>query len=206
MSNEKWILYYNVEQKRSWDKRREPSPTTPKPSLHPKKAMLCIWWNWKGVLYYELLLESQRINSNRYCSQLDQLKAVLDKKCQEWVNRKCIIFHQGYAQLHVSLMNRQKLLQLSWDVLIHPLYSSNIVTLDFNLFQSSQNSLNRKSFSFLEDCKRHQEEFLAQNDKKFWKTQLWSCLKNGKREWKKRWNCYSVKFLVQMKNVSFIFI
>ena len=154
---------------------------------------------------------SQRVRHNRMtelteCSQLDQLKAVLDKKCQEWVNRKCIIFHQGYAQLHVSLMNRQKLLQLSWDVLIHPLYSSNIVTLDFNLFQSSQNSLNRKSFSFLEDCKRHQEEFLAQNDKKFWKTQLWSCLKNGKREWKKRWNCYSVKFLVQMKNVSFIFI
>ena len=108
MSNEKWILYYNVEQKRSWDKRREPSPTTPKPSLHPKKAMLCIWWNWKGVLYYELLLESQRINSNRYCSQLDQLKAVLNEKCTQLVNRKYIIFHQDNTRPHVSLMTRQK--------------------------------------------------------------------------------------------------
>ena len=49
--------------------------------LHPKKVM-CTWWDWKGVLYYELLLASQMINSNKYCSQLDQLKATLDEKHQ----------------------------------------------------------------------------------------------------------------------------
>jgi len=37
-------------------------------------------------------------NSNKYCSQLDQLKAALDKKCPELVNRKCIIFHQDNAR------------------------------------------------------------------------------------------------------------
>ena len=57
-ANEKWILYNNVEQKRLWGKRNEPPPTTPKACLHPKKEMLCIWWDWKGVLYYELLLEN----------------------------------------------------------------------------------------------------------------------------------------------------
>ena len=41
--NEKWILYNSVEQKRSWGKRNEPPPTTPKASLHPKKVMLWIW-------------------------------------------------------------------------------------------------------------------------------------------------------------------
>ena len=41
--NEKWILYNNVEWKRSWGKRNEPPPTTPKAGLHPKKVMLCIW-------------------------------------------------------------------------------------------------------------------------------------------------------------------
>ena len=43
--DEKWILYNNVEQKRSWGKRKEPPPTTPKAGLHPK-VMLCIWWGW----------------------------------------------------------------------------------------------------------------------------------------------------------------
>ena len=74
--------------------------TTPNAGLHPKKVMLCIWWDWKGVLYYELLPENQMINSNKYCSQLDQLKAALDEKHPELVNRKRIIFHQDNAKMH----------------------------------------------------------------------------------------------------------
>ena len=145
-------------------KRNEPPPTTPKASLHTKKVMLCIWWDWKGVLYYELLTENQMINSNKYSSQLDQLKAVLDKKCLELVNRKCIIFHQDTPRPHVSLMTRQKLLQLGWEILIHPPYSPDIATSDFHLFQSLQNSLNGKTYNSLEDCKRHLEQFIAQKD------------------------------------------
>ena len=88
MGNEKWILHNNVERKRSWGKRNEPPPTTPKASLCPKKAMLYIWRDWKGVLYYELLPENQTINSNKYCSQLDQLKSALDEKHLELSQQK----------------------------------------------------------------------------------------------------------------------
>ena len=59
MGNEKWILYNNVDWKLTGDKQNEPAPTTSKTGLHPKKVILCIWWDWKGVLYYELLLENQ---------------------------------------------------------------------------------------------------------------------------------------------------
>ena len=59
--NEKWILFNNMEWKRSWDKRNEPPSATPKASLHSKKVMLCVWWDWMGVLYYELLPENQSI-------------------------------------------------------------------------------------------------------------------------------------------------
>uniref|UniRef100_A0AC11CZU8 Uncharacterized protein n=5 Tax=Ovis aries TaxID=9940 RepID=A0AC11CZU8_SHEEP len=166
--NEKWILFNNVERKRSWDKRNEPPPATPKASLHPKRVMLCIWWDWMGVLYYELLPENQSINSKKYCSQLDQLKAALNEKRPESVNRKCIIFHQDNARPHVSLMTRQKLLQLGWELLIPPPYSPDIAPSDYHLFRSLQNSLNGKNFSSLEDCKRHLEQFFAQKDKKFW--------------------------------------
>ena len=136
--DEKWILYNNVEWKRSWDKWNEPPPTTQKASLYTKNVMLCKWWDWKGVLYYELLPEKQTINSNKCCSQLDQLKAALDKKRSELVNRKCTIFHQDNARPPVSLMTRQKLLQLGWEVLIHPPYSPDITASDFHLFQSLQ--------------------------------------------------------------------
>ena len=127
MGNEYWILYNDMEWKRLWSKGNEPLPTTAKDGLHLKNVMLCIWWDCgEGILCYEFLLENQMINSNKDCSQIDQLKAMLDKKLPELDNRKHIIFHQDKSRLHVSLMTRQKLLQFDWDVLIHLLYSLNI--------------------------------------------------------------------------------
>ena len=69
-------------------------------------------------------------------------------------------------------MTRQKLLQLGWEVLIHPLYSPDIAPSDFHLFQSLQNSLNRKHFNSLEDRKSHLEQFFAQKDKTFWEDEI----------------------------------
>ena len=112
--------------------------------------------------------ENQTIDSNKYCSRLDQLKAALYEKRLELVNRKHIIFHQDNARLHVSLVTRQKLLQLGREVLIHLPYPPDVAPSDFNLFRSLQNSLNGNNFNSLEDCKRHLEQFFAQKDKKIW--------------------------------------
>ena len=128
MGDEKRIQYNNVEWKRSRGKWKDPSPTTPKTGLYPK--MMCIPWSWKGVLYDELPLENQMINSNKYCSQLDKLKA-LDEKHPELVNRKLTIFHQDNIRLHVSLMTRQKLLQLDCEVLTLLPYSPDVCTFRF---------------------------------------------------------------------------
>ena len=112
------------------------------------------------------LLENQTINSNKYCSQLNQLKAALNEKCPELVNRKHAVFHQDNVRPHVSVMTGQKLSQLGWEVLIHLPYSPDIAPSDFHLFWSLQNSLNGKYFNSLEDCKRHLEQFFAQKDLK----------------------------------------
>lgn len=50
--DEKWIIYNNVKRKSSWRKRNEAPLTTAKAGLHPKKVMLCIWWDWRGILHY----------------------------------------------------------------------------------------------------------------------------------------------------------
>ena len=127
--------------------------------------MLCTWWDWKGVFCYELLPENKMINSNKCCSQLDQLKVALEHP--ELVTRKCIIFHQNNARPRVSLMTKQKLLHLNWEVLSHLSCSADIAPLAFHLFKSLQNSLNEKNFNSLKDCKRHLEQFFALKGKKF---------------------------------------
>ena len=133
--NEKQIPYNNVEQKGSWGKWNEQPSTTPKAGLHPKKVMLCIWWDWKGVLYEKLFLENQTINSSKYCSQLDQLKAALNEKGPELVKRKYIIFHQDNAWC-MFLWWPGKNLQLGWEGLIHLLCSQDPAPLGVHLFWS----------------------------------------------------------------------
>ena len=96
MGDEKWILYNHIERKKSLGKQNKPPTTTSKAGLHPK-VMLCLWWDWKGVLYYELLPENQMIDSSKYCSQSDQLKVALSGN-HPLVNRKCIIFNQDNAK------------------------------------------------------------------------------------------------------------
>ena len=77
-------------------------------------------------------------NFNKYCYQLDQLKASLDRKCPDLVNRKPIVFYQDTERLHVSLMIRQKLLQPGWKVLIHSHIHQTLylqISIYFSLYQ-----------------------------------------------------------------------
>ena len=54
--DEKWVVYDNVVRKRSWSKRDEPAQSTSEADIHQKKVMLSVWWNFKGIVYFELLL------------------------------------------------------------------------------------------------------------------------------------------------------
>ena len=63
------------------------------------------------------------------------------------MNRKEVIFHHDNAKLHTSLATRQKLLKLSWEVMLHPPYRPDLEPSDYYLFRSLQNSLNIKTFN-----------------------------------------------------------
>ena len=90
------------------------------------------------------------------------MKATLDEKPPERVNKKCTIFHLTNTRLQASLMTTQRLLKCGWEVLIHAQYLPNIVPLDFHLVQSLQNYFNGKTVNSLEDHKRHLQQFFAQ--------------------------------------------
>ena len=133
-------------------------------------------------------------------------KAALGKTNPELVNRKHIIFQWDNARWPVSLMTIQKLLELSWWVLIHWPYVPDIELSDVHLFHSLQNSLNGKKSNSLENYKRQLGQFFPQKGKKFWEdgimklSEKWQKIveQNGKYT-------VQIKFLMKTKNVLFLF-
>ena len=89
-SDEKWIFCNHVKWKRLRGKQNEPPPTSSKAGLHPKKVMLCTWWDWKGVLFYEVLPENQIINFSKYCVHVDQQKTAIQQKKSEINQQKML--------------------------------------------------------------------------------------------------------------------
>ena len=64
--DEKWIYYDNPKLKYQWVDSGEQVNSTPKRNIHCNKFMLCIWWDMKGVLHYELLKPGQTVTIELY--------------------------------------------------------------------------------------------------------------------------------------------
>lgn len=71
--DEKWIHYDNPKRKKLYGPPGHASTSTAKPNIHCAKVMLCIWWDQKGVVFYELLKPGETINGERYRQQLIKL-------------------------------------------------------------------------------------------------------------------------------------
>jgi len=166
--DEKWVTYNNIKRKKSWSKPGESSQTVAKRELHPQKILLCIWWDYRGVLYYELLPQGETIDSNKYCSQLSKLKRAINDKRPELANRKGVVFHHDNARPHTSLVTRQRLRTFDWEIMPHPPYSPDIAPSDYHLFRSLQNHLDGQKFNSLEDVKNGLDQFFAQKSRNFY--------------------------------------
>ncbi|GFW70638.1 transposase [Trichonephila clavipes] len=52
----------------------------------------------------------------------------------ELANRRGVVFHQNNARPHTSVVTRQNLWELGWEVLMHPPYSPDMPPSDYHLF------------------------------------------------------------------------
>ena len=73
---------------------------------------------------------------------------MIKQKRPELINRKGTVFHYDISRPHTSLVTRQKILQLEWDVLPHPPYSPGLAPSDYYLFWSLQNILDDRDLHF----------------------------------------------------------
>ncbi|QQP49596.1 Transposase, partial [Caligus rogercresseyi] len=92
-----WIYFENLKCNESWVTPGELSTSTPRPTRYGRKTMLCVWWDQKGVIYYELLKPGETVNTQRYRQQMTDLDRVLREKRPEYQQRqhKVILLHDN---------------------------------------------------------------------------------------------------------------
>ena len=163
------------------------------------------WWCIYGGIEwgFSIMISfwKSKVNSNKLCSQLGQVKVALEKH-QELVNRKCIIFHQDTTRPCVWWpgKNFYSLAGSSDSSAIFTRYC----TFGIPFIWPLQNSLNGRKFNSLEYCKRHLEQFFAQKGK-FWKDEIMKLLKEVIRQCNKMVNTLFIKVLLKMKKTCLIF-
>lgn len=178
--DEKWIYYENPKRIKAWVKPSEPGPLQPKRNIHCGKVMLCIWWDIKGVVYYELLKTGETINGELYRRQLMRLKQALARKRPEWDSRhEKLIFQHDNARPHVAKPVKNYLENVGWEVLPHPPYSPDIAPSDYYLFNCLNNDLINERFTSFEDIEKWVSDWIASKDEEFFR--------HGIRKLPERW-------------------
>lgn len=100
------------------------------------KVMLCIWWDEKGVLFYELLKPGETMTGERYLQQLIKLEKKLNEKRPEYkTGNEAVVFHHDNTRLPVTVPVKNFLENSGWEILPHPSYSPDLAPSDYHLFR-----------------------------------------------------------------------
>lgn len=168
--DEKWIYYENPSKKKQWLDRGQPAIPSPKPDTHCKKVMLCVWWDMKGILYYELLKPCETINAQRYSLQLRRLSEAIEKKrpFRGHGKRKIILLHDN-ARPHVAISTQDTIMELGWEVLPHPAYSPDLAPSDYHLFRSMEHVLRDKNFEQTNQLRKLMNSYFASKSPAFYR-------------------------------------
>ena len=97
-----------------------------------------------------------------------RLKQAIRKKRPELINKKGVVFHHDNARRRISLVTRQKLRELGWEVLMHPPYTPDLAPSDYHVFQFLKNSFNGVKLASRDACENHLIQFFTQKSQKFY--------------------------------------
>ena len=70
----------NMKQRKEWVASGDRPKLRVKSDLHPRKTMICVWWDWKGMVHWKMLKRNAMVNKELYIAQLHCVNEVIRLK------------------------------------------------------------------------------------------------------------------------------
>ena len=175
ISDEKWIVYDNTSKRSQSLESERSSIRMRKTNKSYKKLLVCVWWNTRGLVHFEILQNVQTINSELNCQQLDRVSRALNFK---GIKNKDIRFLSDNST-PVSSMVQEKLEEFNWEALPHAPFSPDLSPSDYHLFRSMEHFLQDNNFIDIDQVRTWINEYFNSKSQYFFN--------NGIRELRNRW-------------------
>ena len=119
--------------------------------------MICVWWDWEGMVHWEMLERNATVNKELYIAQLHCVNEAIPLK-RPHRQGQIMLLHDN-ARPHVAQVVKAALQELEWEVLQHPPYSPDLAAMDYYLFRSLSNHMRGVIFDNEEDLKNWLNKF-----------------------------------------------
>lgn len=168
--DEKWIFFENPKRATGRVNPGGAVPSTSRQDRFGKKTMLCLFWDQKGLVYFELLQPGETVDQTRYQQQLRDLTAALLERRPEWHQRHegKILLHDN-APAHRTSTTRALLSELGWEILPHPPYSPDLAPSDYHVFASMGHALSEQRFANFEEVRKWVNNWFQSKPEEFFR-------------------------------------
>ena len=135
--DETWLYAFDPEpkmQSREWRRKGSSPPVRAKDEKTiGKKVMAVVFYDPIGLVHVEYLDRGETVTGQRYVQILQNLAHAIQVK-RPTKSVAGVLFHHDNAPAHRSLVCRQALTNLRFEVLRHSPYSPDLLPCDFHLF------------------------------------------------------------------------
>ena len=146
-----------MKQRKEWVALGDMPKPRVKPDLHPRKTMICIWWDWEGMVHWEILERNATVNKEFHIAQLHCMNEAIRLK-RPHQQGQTILLHDN-ARSHVAQVVKAALQKLECEVLQHLPYSLDLAPTDYYLFHFLSNHMRGITFNNEKDLKNWLNKF-----------------------------------------------
>ena len=145
--------------------------------------MLCIWWNFEGILHFEFVPNGHFIDAELYCQQLERVYVKLKEKYPAVISEKCALLQQDNAKTHAAKKTKEKFEQMDGvEILPHPPFSPDLAPSDYGLFRSMQHFLRDYWFESFDEVEEACREFFYSKPTEWYFNQIWQLAERWQKD------------------------